>query len=74
VPKYYGKVVYILEKKKEHMFVGSLFVENPSAKTPSKFSAGQPVDRTQKSIWFKPVSAYLPWWLSCFTLRSNILC
>ncbi|KAI9343075.1 hypothetical protein DFJ73DRAFT_842129 [Zopfochytrium polystomum] len=56
----FGKVVYILDSPEERMFIGSMSVDVPTAKTPSKFALGTPVDSSVNVVWFRPNDKRVP--------------
>ncbi|KAJ1550441.1 hypothetical protein HK405_000588, partial [Cladochytrium tenue] len=59
--KVYGKVLCILERPESHMFIGTLSVDVPGGKLPSKFSVGLgPVDSSVNIIWFRPSDKRVP--------------
>ncbi|KAI8619015.1 hypothetical protein BC830DRAFT_1078836 [Chytriomyces sp. MP71] len=56
----YGKVVFIKDKKEAHMVIGTLHVDNPSSKGPSRVTPGLPVDSSINTIWFRPHDQRVP--------------
>ncbi|KAJ3174549.1 hypothetical protein HK101_010950 [Irineochytrium annulatum] len=59
-PTIFGKVVFILERRESHFFVGTLSVEMPASKNPTKHTFGAPVDASIKMIWMRPTDKRIP--------------
>ncbi|KAJ3233189.1 hypothetical protein HDU81_002391 [Chytriomyces hyalinus] len=56
----YGKVVFIREKKEARAVIGTLHVDNPTFKGPSRITPGGAVDSSVNSIYFRPHDARVP--------------
>ncbi|KAJ3407400.1 hypothetical protein CcCBS67573_g00410 [Chytriomyces confervae] len=56
----YGKVVFIREKKEARAVIGTLHVDNPTFKGPSRITPGGAVDSSVNTIYFRPHDARVP--------------
>ncbi|KAI9339345.1 hypothetical protein BDR26DRAFT_975239 [Obelidium mucronatum] len=57
--RFYGKVVYIMDKKEAHMVIGTLSVDNPGQRGNAPPLTG-PVSSSVNTIWFRPNDQRVP--------------
>ncbi|KAJ3308022.1 hypothetical protein HDU76_004173 [Blyttiomyces sp. JEL0837] len=60
--KVFGKVVFIMDRRENLMFSGTLTVENPLSQS-TVLSRDGPVDASVRSIWFRPSDKRVPFFV-----------